>query len=293
MQGGGDTPLARFTSPSTWGGVGTSGVPRTLAGGTLAHPSATALSQLLGVPHSDVQGVGAGYGSGTLQRWLMQALFNRVAGESGAGGGPTSAADGVASDDEGDATAGAFDAIIRHFAASLGGLLATSWLLGLAPAAPGRLHLAPSGHLSQSAWADEGYAAKAPVDTAPLLHDPAGSEVDGQGSTPPPGRFASRALCGELLAVLGQRQAARGAGHLSAPAAGCLQQAVDALMALRSAAGELAALYGAWGTATGALHAGVSESVAGLRCRLLVHLADDAARAAFTQQVHFAMHLDA
>lgn len=274
------------------GSPGHCGAPLTLVGGVLLASRSRPLSAILGVSHSDVHGAAQGKqlpgqppSHGALQRWLMAQLLSAATG-GGANGG------GDADSDEEDALAasgsGAYDAIVGNFVGSLVGAVVTAFVLGLSPRAPGQLALAPSGHVSLLSL--HGASEALIVDEAPLLHCPvapqSGATHSGDGS-----RFASARLCEQLLLVTGQAPWLDSLGRRVHTAQLCthsmrlLTMARAALMALRSAAGELCAVRGAWLQATGLPKAHVGAQIAALRSRLCLHLDDHAAREALTSRI--------
>jgi hypothetical protein len=106
-------------------------------------------------------------------------------------------------------------------------------------------------------------------------------------------------LCEQLLLVAGQQPwlgvdgkgVASEHAHLSVHGMRLLAMARAALMALRSAAGELSALQGAWLAACGLDSSSTGAQIAALRSRLCLHLDDHAARERFTGDLLRMLHL--
>ena len=273
------------------------GVPASLVGGTLLASRSRPLSSILGVAHGDVLGTSdstaslqarGGGSHGVLQRWLMASLLSAA----------TASGDGEDSDEDDGVDAGgsgAYEAIVGNFVGSLVGAVGTAFVLGLSTRSPGQLALAPSGHVSLATL--QGVSESLDVDEAPLLHCPAtrgGGKVQVEGGA---ARFASPTLCEQLLLVAGQAPWLNTAGQhshsvqLSTHSMRILTMARAALMALRSAAGELCALRGAWLRAAGLSAAEIGASIAALRSRLCLHLDDHAAREALTIRLLRMLHL--
>ncbi len=273
-------------------------VPGVLVGGTLLASRSRPLSSILGVSHSDVRGVAQAKDTsrsrpshGALQRWLMSSLLTAASGVAEGGGGDSDEEEGVGG-------SGAYDAIVGNFVGSLVGAVVTAFVLGLSPRAAGQLALAPSGHVSLLSLAGSSDALQ--VDEAPLLHTPAVQQAHRQQRSSPrtAASFAAAPLCEQLLLVAGQAPwlDTAGGGHrqhtqLSTHSMRLLTMARAALMAARSAAGELCAIRGSWLRAAGLPAAEVGHSIAALRSRLCLHLDDHAAREAFTSRLLNMLHL--
>jgi hypothetical protein len=242
-----------------------------------------------------------GFGLGRLQRFFVQNLFRRLAAArigSKSAGGDGSEEDGGENDDEeeeeeedtvGGEDGGAYAEIVSNFGHCLAGMVVASYVLALGPRRPGDVLISPSG---TAVLGNLGFAAGEPE---PSLHvDSSAAGADVVDPSDPP-RFSSRAMVHDLLAVLGQHSGATGPGAdmlpLSPQTARLLAVATDAFLALRRRADELVAIAGSMLPTAPAGMQSVHD-IACLRSRLLLHLSDRDAAAAFTTTIIQMLHLD-